>query len=97
VLFARWTLGLEGIDFTSRPARSTLIRDWDESDPFGGECATAATSTIAVGTATAHYAQGEYGNPRLWWRDGTTLYTLSGPFGAEQLATIARSLTPMAG
>ncbi len=92
VFFAKWTYGLESIDLTIRPARSTLTRDWDESDPFGGECATAATSEVMVGSITAKYAQGEYGSPRLWWRDGTTLYTLSGPFSAEQLATVARSL-----
>jgi hypothetical protein len=94
VFFARWQLGFEGIDFTSRPARSTLTRDWDESDPFGGECAAASTRTIAVGSVTAHYAVGELGVARLWWRDGTTLYTLSGPFSAEQLAAIASSLAP---
>lgn len=94
VFFARWTYGLEGIDFTSRPARSTLTRDWDESDPFGGECTAARTSTIQVGDVTARYAVGELGNARLWWRNGTILYTLAGPFSAEQLATIARSLAP---
>lgn len=95
VFFAKWAYGLESLDLTIRPARSTLIRDWDQSDPFGGECASATDSTVLVGAITAHYAQGEHGSPRLWWRDGTTLYTLSGPFSAEQLATVARSLAPV--
>jgi hypothetical protein len=97
VFFAKWTHGLEAIDFTIRPAHGTLVDDWDDNDPFGGECSFAATSEVAVGSATAKYAVGEFGSPRLWWRDGTTLYTLSGPFSAEQLATIARSLAPVAG
>lgn len=97
VFFATWKRGLESIDLTIRPAHSTLTRDWDENDPFGGECASAATSEVTIGANTARYAQGELGPPRLWWRDGTTLYTLSGPFSVEQLATVARSLTAVAG
>ena len=95
VFFAKWTYGLEVLDLTIRPARSTLTRDWDLSDPFGGECTTSTDSEVMVGPITAKYAQGENGSPRLWWRDGTTLYTLSGPFSAEQLATVARSLAPV--
>ncbi len=92
VFFAKWANGLEVLDLTIRPARSTLTRDWDENDPFGGECSASSQRDVQVGSATAHYAVGEFGSPRLWWRDGTTLYTLSGPFSAEQLAAVASSL-----
>lgn len=98
VFFAKWRRGLESIDFTIRGATSTLARDWDESDPFGAECETTlSTSTETVGTSTAHYAVGEDRAPRLWWRSGTTLYTLSGPFAADQLVAIAASLRSVPG
>lgn len=97
VFFARWSRGLETLDFTIRPAHGTLTRDWDESDPFRGECSSAVTTDVMIGSNTAKYAQGETGSPHMWWRDGTTLYTLTGPFSVEQLATVARSLTPVPG
>lgn len=96
LFFAKWRRGLESIDFTIRGAKGTLAKDWDESDPFGGECSAATTSTIQVGSVTAKYAVGEEFAPRLWWRTGSTLYTLSGPFSKQQLATVAASLTPVA-
>lgn len=93
VFFAKWRRGLESLDFTIRPATGTLASDWDDSDPFGGECETTlSTSTEQVGTNVAHYAVGEERSPRLWWRAGRTLYTLSGPFSAAQLVAVANSL-----
>lgn len=85
LFFARWHRGLERIDLTIRGARSTLASDWDDSDPFGGECETTfLNKTIAIGNRTGHYTIGEERRPRMWWRDGTTLYTLTGAMSAEQ-------------
>lgn len=92
VFFARWSRGIEQLELTIRPARATLASDWDQSDPFGAECGAATERTVAVGPSTARFALGETGAARLWWRDGSTLYTLAGPFAAEQLAAIADSL-----
>lgn len=95
--FATWRRGLEELHLTIRGARGTLARDWDRSDPFGAECSFVTTTTVAVGSSTARYAYDDDGAPRLWWREGTTLYTLSGAYSAEQLATVANSLTAIAG
>lgn len=92
VFYARWNRGLEPLDLTIRPARATLAKDWDESDPFGGECASVTTTDTTVGSHPAKYATGEFGSPRLWWRDGTTLFTLSGPLSASQLVEVASTL-----
>jgi hypothetical protein len=93
LFFARWRHGLERIDLTIRGARSTLASDWDTNDPFGGECETTFSNTkVTVGTHAGHYTIGEERSPRLWWRVGSTLYTLSGPMSAQQLVAIAESL-----
>lgn len=94
VFFARWRKGLEHVDLTIRGARSTLVRDWDDSDPFGGECETTHTTTpVSISGRPGQYTIGEERNARMWWRDGSTLYTLSGPMSAAQLTAIATSLT----
>jgi hypothetical protein len=96
VFFARYSLGLENIELTIRPAHGRLAADWDESDPFGGECESTTTQDVQVGAITAKYATGENGAPRMWWRDGTTLFTLRAPFGPTELAAVAASLQPVA-
>ncbi|MCW2971840.1 MAG: hypothetical protein JWN72_113 [Thermoleophilia bacterium] len=96
LFYAQWRHGLEAVDYTTRAARGTLAAEWDRSDPFGTECGAASTTEIEVGTATGHYAVGEQGNPRLWWRTGGQLFTVSGPFSAAQLRTIAESVRPLA-
>lgn len=94
VFFARYSRGIEHIDFTVRGAKGTLAADWDGNDPFGGECQASTTTTLPLdASTTAHYETSEFGSPGFWWRSGTTLYTLSGPYSATQLATVARSLT----
>ena len=95
LFFAQWRRGLEPIDFTIRSGHGLLVQDWDESDPFAGECSAAKLEATQVGSVTGHYSVGEDGSPRLWWRAGSTLYTLSGPFSAAQLAAMAESLAPI--
>ncbi|MCW2926729.1 MAG: hypothetical protein JWM86_697 [Thermoleophilia bacterium] len=92
VFFAHYVRGLEQLDLSIRPARSTLAADWDQSDPFGGECAAATTTAVTVQGHAARYATGERGNARLWWRDGSTLFTLSGPLAPAQLVAVGDSL-----
>lgn len=95
VFQARWTRGIEHLDLTIRPAHGSLAADWDQSDPFGAECESTEEVTTTVDGAPARFAYGELGSPRLWWRAGSTLYTLAGPFSPDQLVAIASSLEPV--
>jgi hypothetical protein len=92
---ARFSRGIEPLELTIRGATGTLAKDWDENDPFGGECAAETTSTAMVGATPAQFAYGEFGSARLWWRAGTTLYTLSGALSKAQLVAVANSLAPV--
>jgi len=92
---ARWSRGIEPLELTIRKARGTLTRDWDQSSPFGVECGASDDSSVMVGTRPGNYSVGEFGSANLWWRTGTTLYTLSGPFSSAQLINIATSLQPV--
>jgi hypothetical protein len=89
---ARFSRGIEPLELTIRGAAGTLATDWDESDPYAGECQAMRITKVAVGTATAQYGLPERGMPHLWWRVGGVLYTLSGPYSSAQLVSIANSL-----
>ena len=66
---------------------------WITANPFADECVGAEpTTTVQIGAAIAHYSIPEYGLPALWWGNGAASYTLAGPYSAEQLASVARSL-----
>lgn len=95
LVFAQWRRGLETIDFTIRGAKGTLAADWDDLSPFGTECGFERVLPVQIGAVTGHYSSGEYGPAHLWWRTGTTLYTVSGAYSRDQLAAIANSVTPL--
>jgi hypothetical protein len=93
VFFARWSRGLEQLHLTIRRSTPAHVVRWRDSDPFGDDCLPdPTTEQVQVGAATARFAIGERGNARLWWVDGTSAFTLSGPFSADQLVAIAESL-----
>ena len=93
-LFAAvYARGWERIELTQRRAAGT--RDW-AGDPFAGECRPLSEKAVTVKRAPATYAVGPETGPHLYWREGTVLHTLSGPFPAETLVAVADSLAPVA-
>ncbi len=84
---ASWRRGQEHIDFTMRVSK----RDW-LADPFGHECQEVSQEPVTIGTGTGFFGTGPSSTPHLYWRDGSLLYTLSGPLPKEQLLQVAASL-----
>ena len=92
-LFAAvYARGAERIELTQRASGG---RDWPE-DPFAGECRPQTATTVTVDGIAATAAYGPETVPHLYWRDGAVLFTVSGPFPAEDLAAVAASLGPVA-
>lgn len=84
---ATFTRGQERIEVTQRVSR----QDWPD-DPFGGECAPLKTEPVTINGITATYGVGQNTVAHLYWRDGSLLYTVSGPYPRDDLVTIAASL-----
>lgn len=86
--------GGEKIDLTIRRASKPATAGWRQSDPFGGECESIRTATAHIGSVTGTFGVSELNPPHLWWKRGSLLYTLQGPFPQAELEKIAESLTP---
>lgn len=91
---AVYSRGVESIDFTARRATKAAARDWLQSDPFAGECANITQSDATVNGKPAKFGTGPLSMPHLYWRDGSALYTLSGPYPKDELVRIADSVSP---
>lgn len=91
-LFAAvYARGVERIDLTIRRAAPG---DWSDS-PLGRECRPLTTSATTVRGVPATYAISHEIPPHLYWREGSLIYTLVGPFPEETLRQIAESMTPV--
>jgi len=82
--------GVDRIDVTQRLAGP----GW-QADPFGGECLVQFEENATVDGQPAFYGIGPEIPPHLYWRDGTLLYTVSGPYTKATLVAIANSLAPI--
>jgi hypothetical protein len=87
---ATYRRGQERIDVTQRASR----RDWPD-DPFGGECQPLRTEAVQIGSLTGTFGIGQNTVPHVYWRDGSLLYTVSGPYPRDDLVAIAASLRPL--
>jgi hypothetical protein len=92
---AQWSRGLETLDLTIRAGTSETASMWDTTNPFGYACGSTHRVATTVSGREASYSLGAYGGGRLWWRDGTTLYTLTAPLPRGELVRIAESLQPV--
>lgn len=82
--------GQEYISVTQRTSRS----DWPD-DPFGTECRPLVTEPVTINGIPATYGIGQETTPHLYWRDGSLLHTVSGPFPKDDLIAIAASIRPL--
>jgi len=83
--------GLERIDVSQRLSGG---RDWP-ADPFGAECRFQFSERARVGGRPAFYGAGPETTPHLYWRAGSLLHTVSGPYPKATLVAIAESLRPL--
>jgi hypothetical protein len=89
-LFAAvYVRGWERIEVTQRVAVNGA---W-KRDPFSRTCLTLRRGRTTVGTRPARYGIGPEIPSHLWWREGSLLYTISGPYPKSDLQAIAKSLT----
>jgi hypothetical protein len=84
---ATYRRGQERIEVTQRASK----KDWPD-DPFGGECQPLQTEPVTVNGIAATYGTGQSTVPHIFWRDGSLLYTVSGPYPRDDLLAIAASL-----
>lgn len=88
-LFAAvYVRGWERIEITERVAANGIWRH----DPFARTCLTMRRGHTLVGTRPARYGIGPEIASHLWWRDGSLLYTVSGPYGKRDLQAIGASM-----
>ncbi len=84
---ATYRRGQERIEVTQRVSK----KDWPD-DPFGGECQPLQTEPVTVNGVPATFGVGQNTVPHIYWRDGSLLYTVSGPYPRDDLIAIAASL-----
>ena len=82
--------GWERIEITQRIAANGT---W-KRDPFGRACLQMRPGRALVGTRPGRYGIGPEVPSHLWWRQGSLLYAVSGPYPKRDLLAIAESLKP---
>ncbi len=88
-LFAAvYVRGWERIEVTQRVAVNGV---W-KRDPFSRTCIAMRRGRTTVGTRPARYGIGPDIVSHLWWREGSLLYTVAGPYPKRDLQAIAASL-----
>jgi hypothetical protein len=88
--------GWERIDITQRKVTSEVWRMWKETSPYGIECGSLTRSKVRVKGARGWYESDATRAPRVYWKKGSVLYTVQGPFPKATLLHIARTLAPPA-
>ena len=85
---AVYVRGWERVEITERVASHGM---W-KHDPFARRCLPMRGGHTMVGTRPARYGIGPEIVSHLWWREGSLLYTVSGPFGKRDLQAIGASM-----
>ncbi len=83
--------GWERIEITQRLATHGA---W-KVDPFQRSCQSIIGGRTTLGAIRVRYGVGPDVTSHVWFRDGNQLLTVSGPYGKNDLRTIAASLTKL--
>lgn len=88
---ALYMKGWERIEITQRLVGTAKFR----RDPFSESCLAMQPGRTMVHSRGARYGIGTEIPSHLWWREGGVYFTVSGPYGKNDLKAIAESLTPL--